>query len=472
MYNSTNLTLDYLQYMNKRVSLDKKCISTPSISPSASPASPLPINHDFTEPFHLIQKLELYKNELNTRTKGELASKIFYTNTISLLIEPNDKISPEIYSIDQIYNLNNILLIPYKRLMLRKSLESNLRDTILASICELVERSSLKIINCWSLIFHCLSRVILDEKVEKYFPKNLDTNQSDSSVYSSEDETGQKSSGSSSSSDRCFTKSSFILPSVPFRFESYRIRLNSLKEVFKIFLSLAQDSEYIMAFGAFEFLKCVSNYLQYTTSLDFSDKIHVHKVEKSDQNDENLSSDQENEDLFLSANDYSIQERHYHFTSNYEHLCELSNATNSNTQNEPFIKCIRKMFDIILKCKQSNDSSKFSIQIKNFEISTFEKKSNFDLENLKQFFASEEIGQLIYAEDQDQIDGLNFEILMAHDEINSVQIVQLMFDLASELVQNNELDTIGYVILDVFLEEISLQIDLCELKNSLRRLRR
>lgn len=54
---------------------------------------------------------------------------------------------------------------------------------------------------------------------------------------------------------------------------------------------------------------------------------------------------------------------------------------------------------------------------------------------------------------------------MAHDEINSVQIVQLIFDLALRLVQKNELETLGYVILDVLLPEINFQLDLNEFKN-------
>lgn len=491
MYNSSDLNLDYIQYMNKRVSFDKNVVNTPSISPSTSVSSPLPMNHDFNEPYHLLQKLELYKNELNDKSKGELASNIFYKNTVSLLFDSNDKMNPEIYCIDQIYNLNNILLIPYKRLMLNNNLETNLRDTILASICELIERNSYRFINCWNLLFHCLSGIVLDQKLEKHFPNNSNSNESESSAYSSEDETGHK--ASSFSSERYLTKSSFNLSSIAYRFESYRIRLNSLKQVFNIFLELAQDSEYLMAYGAFDFIKCVSNYLQYTTtiSIEFTDKIVVHKIKESDPIEENFSSDQENEDLFLSANDYSIQERHYHFTSNFEHLSDLSNTANSNTQNKAFVNCIQKMFEIIYKCKQNNQNCKISIEIKNFEISTFEKYSNFDLEKLKRYLTNDKINDIINFEDQDQIDELNFEfrnflindtknytkiiififknlcsrILMAHDEINSVQIVLLVFDLAWTLAENNDQETLGYVILNVLLKEVIFLIDLCEIKN-------
>lgn len=54
---------------------------------------------------------------------------------------------------------------------------------------------------------------------------------------------------------------------------------------------------------------------------------------------------------------------------------------------------------------------------------------------------------------------------MAHDEINSVQIVQLLFNLAWKLAENNDQETLGYVILNVLLKEANFLIDLCEIKN-------
>ena len=57
--------------------------------------------------------------------------------------------------------------------------------------------------------------------------------------------------------------------------------------------------------------------------------------------------DSADNDADLSAKDYLLQERHYQITSNYEHLCKISNSSNSNTLVKPFLLCLEQLLEIV-----------------------------------------------------------------------------------------------------------------------------
>ncbi|CAF0784780.1 unnamed protein product [Brachionus calyciflorus] len=510
IYNNSGCGINFLEAEKFQKFLQEKkldLVRTPSTDSSIS--TPIPTEHNFTEPDDLIRKLEIYKTNFN-KNSSSLTLKLFYNNTSSLLVPRSHSNLRDYHSIDEIFNINSLLLLPFKRLMLKKSLETNLKDAILSAVCEVVERTSFRSKNFWAVIFFCLSRVTLNEikkkkKIRKYSPRSLDDSfesstsvHSDLSVYSSNSDLSNNS--SSNESDR---NDSFYIPTLPYRFESYRIRLNSLIDVFNIFLSISQSSNHILAYGSYDFLKCVSNYLQYKIAIqvDFKIPSELKCIKIVDSNDEEVndknkvSSDEE--DLFLSANDYSIQERHYHFTSNYEHLCELSNADNSNTQIKPFILCIQKIFEILTQKRndfKSDLKDSPSIQIRNFEILDLEKNPILEIDELSCYNLSSYTRKLIEINFDHEIelqnlnskfkeffkkDGKNYSkilvyffkclssrVCLAQDEINSVQIVQILFDFSTKLVEINELETLGYIILEIFIQDLIFFIDLSELKNA------
>lgn len=241
---------------------------------------------------------------------------LLYTSTTSLIISPskpndNDTQSSPIDD-EELFNLNSLILLPFKYLMFNKKLDPNLKDATITSICELVETSTFRLRNSWPFFFSCLRRIQFDFNLKKK-KKKLKKKNKNKNVISIDEEdevssatnsphssscnsslNGILSSFSSSSSSSLLSQSysssssssfsfeshdddqddddissdqenkqkTLRLSSLSFKFDSIRMRLNSLIHIFNIYLNLeeflAEEN------GGFEFIKCITSYLRKT----------------------------------------------------------------------------------------------------------------------------------------------------------------------------------------------------------------
>ncbi len=351
----------------------------------------------------LLNKLEFYREFLDKKTLNKLTSNLFYNSTASILmpkidikaLENSENCSNicDLDLVDQYFNLNAIILIPFKFLIHNKWLDTDLKNLIIVSLCELVECSSYKIRSSWNCVFNCLNKIDLNDTSRSRGVKRFQeidefsdritlrtsnaiegyVSSSDESLVKSESESDSdtvSSSSLSSLSSECdedttmdkVTKLSFT--NAAFKFDSKRARLSSLVDIFHIFLSLSEDSDYVLANGAFSFLKCISCYLQYknididflisdgdnSLSKDKSSFMNKKKDKKKTKTKEDSVNDfEEEEDLYVATNDNLVQEKHYQQITNYDRLIELSDANDSNSPIKPFLICIEKLFHILIK---------------------------------------------------------------------------------------------------------------------------
>jgi hypothetical protein len=357
----------------------------------------------------LLNKLEFYREFLDKKTLNKLTSDLFYNSTASILMPKSDMAMLENYSasssncigdldlVDQYFNLNAIILIPFKFLIQNKWLDTNLKNLIVVSLCELVECSSYKIKSSWNCIFNCLNKIDLNENcrflkhseaeadesfcerinsldrkrtnpaegymsssAESLASNTISSSSSVSSLSSGDDDDDDDEEDDDAAKDTTMDKASKLsFTNAAFKFDSKRARLSSLVDIFHIFLSLAEDSDYVLANGAFNFLKCISCYLQYkntdidcliSSSSSSSSVFMSTKREKKKKTKEDSVNDfEEDEDLYVSTNDNLVQEKHYQQITNFDRLIELSDANDSNSPIRPFLICIEKLFHILIK---------------------------------------------------------------------------------------------------------------------------
>ena len=349
---------------------------------------------------------------------------------------------------------------------------------------------------------------------------NLTTNKlkKKSADYSS---TSNSSETSSSSTSLISLKAggSNSCSNMSFRFDSYRVRVNSLIEIFNVFLKIASDSNYILTIGSFSFIRCAAKYLQYSSNINVKKGTNSNlcafefknKSASESSNDESppLKKDDTTEnDEDVSAKDYVLQERHYKITSNYEHLCKISNSSNSNTLVKPFLLCIEKLLDILTSQKLSKEYSSFKEEPfypLTFEINSFEINNIYGadfssqkwlLENaLRPYSLTDDLLEIIlkdfnievesefqelneklklYLSVHDKfnkfkvlaylIENLSGRIYLAYDELNSVQIVQYLYEFLKKLISLKEFVLVSYCLLEIILKNLESTIDLVEFK--------
>lgn len=198
--------------------------------------------------------------------------------------------------IDELCNFNDIFLLPFKYLMESKKLDSHLQDTVLISLRVLIECKSIQLKTSWNSMFTCLAYISLKSKnyenLKKLANKTKDPSSlsldlemspvyeaseseqyySDSSESSASFSTSEASDSSESETDDCnWSFGTSFRPSL--RFDSYRIRLISLLEIFEIYLNQAYNSTYLLENGSFEFIKCIAHYLQYSGHIKVYDPV-------------------------------------------------------------------------------------------------------------------------------------------------------------------------------------------------------
>ena len=171
---------------------------------------------------------------------------------------------------------------------------------------------------------------------------------SDSSSFDSSD-------SSASSSSLISLKSSFS--NLSNRFDSYKIRVNSLIEMFNMFLQNACSSDILLKTCSFFLIFTISKYLQYSSNLNINHSENPDLLEIKKENESLSSSDDipviENEikketieNADSTGRTYLFQERHYQITSNYSHLAKISKS--SNTLVKPFLICLEKLLNILM----------------------------------------------------------------------------------------------------------------------------
>jgi hypothetical protein len=190
----------------------------------------------------------------------------------------------DLNQIDEFCNFNDIFLLPFKHLMESKKLDRHLQDTVLTSLRVLIECKSTQMKTSWSIIFSCLAHISLNSKHYDNLKKLVKTKSDSSSgldlemspIYdvNNESETccsdSAESCPESEDSSESENESNWSLSTnfkSSLRFDSYRIRLMSFLEMFDIYLNEAYNSTYLLENGSFEFIKCIVNYLQYSTHI-------------------------------------------------------------------------------------------------------------------------------------------------------------------------------------------------------------
>ena len=315
-------------------------------SPISSPTNTT-LSNDLVTASIVNQETKDLLNSILLTKLNPVSSRLLFNATASLIVPTLNYEQQELGRLEEHVHFNSVILVPFRVLMLHGRLEPHLQDSVITSLSEIVETYSKKVKTAWSSLFACLSRINLNTQKAKKKPKKLrikstDSDSSAKSSDSSEIFSSSISSLSSKSSSRS-SLSSNSSSNISIRFDSYRTRLSSLNQIFNIYLSLASNSAYVLANGSFDFIKCVSNYLQYSSRIKLKQKDKYSRSDESAKN-ENNNQEPEDDDLF---NDYNLQERHYQITANYEHLCELGNANDSNSFVKPFLEAIIKLVNII-----------------------------------------------------------------------------------------------------------------------------
>jgi hypothetical protein len=320
---------------------------------------------------------------------------------------------------------------------------------------------------------------------------------------------------SASSSSLISLKSSFSNLST--RFDSYKIRVNSLMEMFNMFLKNVCSSETLLKTCSYFLIFTISKYLQYSSNLNINHSENLDLLEIKKENESLSSSDDiagiENdikketmENADSTTREYLFQERHYQITSNYSHLAKISKSCNSNTLVKPFLICLEKLLSILMNHRANienlswKDESMFQVysyeikDVKSEEITSqmviFEntlEKYNLEHEEYEDILKNLVIEREIEFEELNQnmklnlslndklnkfkiicflIHSLNQRIYLAFDELNSTQIVEYLYEFIKKLISSKEYFLASYCILEIVLKKIISIIDLLEFEKN------
>lgn len=397
-----------------------------------------------------VNKFSCHDNTTNLLLKS--ATSVLFTHE-------NDHFK-ELCLLDEACHFNNLFFLPFKFLMKNKSLNSLLQDTILVTICELVETYSIRIKSSWQSLFSCLDKVNLNEK--KFKIKSVSS--SKSSSYSSISSISSSSSSSNASSS-----------DLTFKFDSFRLRTSSLIDIFNIYLSLASNSTCILAQGAFDFIKCLSNYLQYSPEIKINSDLAYQDdliIDYNNNNDLNQLNDED--------------ERFNLITSDYDHLCELSNSNNTNTTIRPFLNCFDKLVCILTSkigtslFSQANFKIDYSLKPAQANTNKIAKLNSFELTEdfanlniLLNDYLSQIERKNLFKIFSFLIDSISLRICLAFDELNCVQLALYLDSLLYRLVELKQFVLVGYALVEIIFKNLQSQIDLIELKleNNLKKLK-
>lgn len=224
--------------------------------------------------------------------------------------------------------------------------------------------------------------------------------------------------------------------------------------------------------------------------------------------------DDEEEEMFINVN----KECPYRVTSNVAHLLELIKTVNSNSQIKPLLLCVQKMFAILLRklkerrVERSSDdeeddedvnesrrliSSQSVIELDGFEVRLSETKpASIDFEWLREKltrinFKSLEpvLGSSIRFETDENfaeasefyaefftigdtqntnktmvflVEKLAACVLVTHDELNCVEIVECINELVLKLIDSSQFALASYLVVETCARRIELEIDLIE----------
>lgn len=304
------------------------------------------------------------------------------------------------------------------------------------------------------------------------------------------------------------------------RFSSIQTRMDSLVHIFNAYLNLASSSSLVLISGGVEFVKCVSTFIRNhhsTFKIEYnSENLFFEQFESHEANRERTGDSKEKElleeidddsDLYMESNKSSGDQKS---VTEVERLVELSKTQNPNSQIKPFLVCVQKMFRIILKHLTSLDiSSKQSevvqmnqllietnrfevtltefIQAKKIPLAWLNEKINrlsFEAFGKHEFIEFEAIEDLaiLHANFEDFLkhkDGLNLNKLIiysvdslcesvfcTHNELNSVEIVELINDIIIKLVDLNQFRLVGYLLIQIVIKKLDREIDYYELIRS------
>jgi len=444
---------------------------------------------------NLLAKLGLETSIKQQQQQSTVVNQLLLNSTTSFLLDTKQKKSHEndndllfrkLCSIDESCHFNSFFLLPFQQLMRKnKLLDAHLQDAILATISEVVETHSIRIKSAWQCLFSCLDKVNLNSKNNKR--EYLSNHPSMSSSFSS-NESSYRSVSSSSSSISSLSSSSSSLFSlenvVSFKFDPIRVRYSSLIDIFNVYLSLASHSACVLAQGSFELIRCIANYLQYSSDikmLSVEDIIQMksitsHSIHDLNTIDENtLTSSTGAGATILSDTNDRHDERYNLITSDYDHLCELSRSNNTNTLVRPFLDCYDKLFSILTnKCSLSLqpvyqiDSLTFQmkcISIENACSESFEVVSEFSrLNELMSSYLKENDSRNLFKLLSFLIESIALRICAAYDELNCVQLALYLDSLMSRLLDMKQYVLVGYALLQIILRTLAAQIDFIELK--------
>jgi len=319
---------------------------------------------------------------------------------------------------------------------------------------------------------------------------------------------------SASSSSLISLKSSFS--NLSNRFDSYKIRVNSLIEMFNMFLQNACSSDILLKTCSFFLIFTISKYLQYSSNLNINHSENPDLLEIKKENESLSSNDDipviENEikketieNADSTGREYLFQERHYQITSNYSHLAKISKS--SNTLVKPFLICLEKLLNILmshrenlenLSWKDESITTNLMFQVYSYEIKDIKseevtsqivifenmlQKYNLEHEHCEDILENLVIEREIEFEELNQnmklnlslndklnkfkiicflIHSLNHRIYLAFDELNSTQIVEYLYEFIKKLINSKEFYLASYCILEIVLKKIISIIDLLE----------
>ena len=304
------------------------------------------------------------------------------------------------------------------------------------------------------------------------------------------------------------------------RFDSHKIRINSLKQIFDIFLKISSNSSYVLKVGSFGLINCAVKYLQYSISLKIDCQTNLDIFDISQENESfgtnddvpvvsnKLEDSHENEGDFSA---YILQERHFQITADYSHLSKISNSHNSNTLVKPFLTCLEKLLNILLSEELNIENLAFNVgpiarysifQLYSYKIKNIAtlkasslrlalektiEKYNLDHEQ------SESISKNLEHENEDDFKVLNqklsiylssndklnlFKIIcflvqsitdrvyLAYDELNSVQIVEYLYEFIKRIIISKKFVLACYCILEILLKKIDIISELLEFEKN------
>jgi len=394
-----------LTLCNKLLSMIQKCFEAYSTSSGKNNSRIASSNQASRQKEPIIQQIKLsypdtrsflsnfISTDGDTEIDSDISSKLLINSITSILLEESQEGHDELSQLDNSFVLSTIFLLPFRQLMQSRRLDTHLQEAVMASLRVLIECGSIQSYNGWECVFACLSSISLNTKlfqkenfkISNFKFKSLDFNIELSKllVESVDSKTKNKSSLSklpvdssnqqisiqnfdsltssstsendSSSSDSDSSESSLTAANVKFRpslrFNTCHLRLHSLIEIFNIYLRFSYNSTPLLSNGAFQFIKCITNYLQYSNRIEPynpDEYVSFFVAEQNDKAPKTPDSINSQPETFITAYECSLEEFHFQITSNYEHLRELSSSKNSPSFVRPFLNCLEKLFDIVI----------------------------------------------------------------------------------------------------------------------------